>query len=406
MKPLLSSPASLFFVPSKRTLLFILMFLSLGPVFAQSPGRFVVRLSDGTTHDLDRTAAFIDPDRSLSINAKTKGGLEHNFMIKIKPTSDDMKSVIKGKYQFNQQERLLDYVPGGPSSNYDLTAYYSQKNNQSISQEWMSAQNPAFGFIEIESITADRVKGKFKCEIVQGLPVKGAKKTMEGNFDVPIIKASASSQTTAPASNSGTSSAVSQPASSPAKSIERQPVLGLYDLQFAVSAITSGDMGIDLDLGTTLVNLSYGKTNDASATIELHYDHSRNKYGETLNDMNFRRNHVYARLRPFTSRPNGEIDAENFVALFIAGIYADLGYTKGYYYYTDVNGDRKGPDYNADGLFWGMGWNLIWRKESRWGANVGFGSKRYTITLPNGSENKYKTRLITLGVVYNLLWKD
>lgn len=389
-----------------RTLLFILMLLSSGFVFAQSPGRFVVRLSDGTSHDLDRTAAFIDPDRSLSINAKTKGGLEHNFMIKIKPTSDDMKSVIKGKYQFNQEERLLDYVPGGPSSNYDLTAYYSQQNNESITQEWISVQNPAFGFIEIESITADRVKGKFKCEIVQGLPVKGAKKTMEGTFDVPILKAPASSQTPGPSSDSGTSSTASQPAGNPVKSIERQPVLGFYDLQFAVSAITTGDMGIDVDLGTTLVNLSYGKNNDASATIELHYDYSRQKFGEILSEMHFRRNHVYARLRPFTSRPNGETSAENFMALFIGGLYADLGYTKGYYFYTDNNGDRKAPDYNADGLFWGIGWNLIWRNESRWGANLGFGSKRYTLTLPNGTESKYRTRLITLGVVYNLLWKN
>jgi len=380
----------------KPLVLILLLVLSMGLVFAQPSSRFVVKMSDGTTHDLNLAGAFIREDRSLAIFANTKGSISHNFQIRIKPTTNEIESFTKGKYLFNSSSRLLDFIPGGPSTDYETEAYYSQITNEKISQEWMSAVSPEFGFIEIESITGDRVKGKFYCEVIQQLPVKGAKKTMEGTFDVPIIKASASSQTTAPASNSGTSSAVSQPASSPAKSIERQPVLGLYDLQFAVSAITTGDMGIDLDLGTTLVNLSYGKTNDASATIELHYDHSRNKYGETLNDMNFRRNHVYARLRPFTSRPNGEIDAENFVALFIAGIYADLGYTKGYYYYTDVNGDRKGPDYNADGLFWGMGWNLIWRKESRWGANLGFGSKRYTITLPNGSENKYKTRLIPM----------
>lgn len=393
----------------KPLVLILLLVLSMGLVFAQPSSRFVVKMSDGTTHDLNLAGAFIREDRSLAIFANTKGSISHNFQIRIKPTTNEIESFTKGKYLFNSSSRLLDFIPGGPSTDYETEAYYSQITNEKISQEWMSAVSPEFGFIEIESITGDRVKGKFYCEVIQQLPVKGAKKTMEGTFDVAIIKADTKTQNTGQTSipgNPSVSPVSKEQEGSPLKHSEREPLIGFYDVQFALSAITSGDMGIDLDLGTTLVNLSYGKTNDASATIELHYDHSRNKYGETLNDMNFRRNHVYARLRPFTSRPNGEIDAENFVALFIAGIYADLGYTKGYYYYTDVNGDRKGPDYNADGLFWGMGWNLIWRKESRWGANLGFGSKRYTITLPNGSENKYKTRLITLGVVYNLLWKD
>lgn len=390
----------------KPLVLILLLVLSMGLVFAQPSSRFVVKMSDGTTHDLNRAAAFIREDRSLAIFANSQASPSLNFQIRIKPTSDEFKSFTKGKYLFNSSSRLLDYVPGGPSTNYEVEAYYSQNNKESIAQEWVSAYNPEFGFVEIESITADRVKGKFYCEIVQRLPVKGAKKIMEGTFDVAIMKAGATSQISSPSPGPDNSSMATQPAGSPSGFSESQPVLGLYDLQFAVSAITSGDMGIDVDLGATLVNLSYGKNNDASASIELHYDYSTQKFDASQGNMDFQRNHVYARLRPFTSSPNGETSGENIMALFIGGIYADLGYTKGYYFNKDNNGDRLAPDYKADGLFWGIGWNLIWRGENRWGANVGLGSKRYSVTLPNGTEGKYRTRLITLGVVRNLLWKN
>ena len=389
----------------KPLVLILLLVLSMGLVFAQPSSRFVVKMSDGTTHDLNLAGAFIREDRSLAIFANTKGSISHNFQIRIKPTTNEIESFTKGKYLFNSSSRLLDFIPGGPSTDYETEAYYSQITNEKISQEWMSAVSPEFGFIEIESITGDRVKGKFYCEVIQQLPVKGAKKTMEGTFDVAIIKADTKTQNTGQTSipgNPSVSPVSKEQEGSPSKHSEREPLIGFYDVQFALSAITSGDMGIDVDFGTTLVNFPYDKNNDVRATIELHYDYARQKFST----MQTRRNHLYARLRPFTFEPNSETSAENILAMFIGGIYADLGYTSGYYFNVNNIGERQAPDYNADGLFWGIGWNLIWRGEKRWGANVGFGSKRYSIELPNGSENKYKTRLITLGVVRNLLWKD
>lgn len=388
----------------KSLVLLLLLALPLGSVFAQSSSRFVVKLSDGTSYDLNRAAASIREDRSLEIFADTKGSISHIFQIKIKPAPDG-NNIMKGNYLFNSTQRLLDYVPGEPSGNYQTEASYAQMKNENTVEEWISKYNPDFGYIEIESITADRVKGKFYCEVEQKLPLKGAKKIMEGTFDLAIIKAGTSSQNTGQTSNPGkptVSPAAKEQEGSPSKHSEREPLLGFYDVQFALSAITTSDMGIDVDFGTTLVNFPYDKNNDVRATIELHYDYARQKFPT----MQTRRNHLYARLRPFTEKPNTENSAENILAMFISGIYADLGYTKGYYFNINNNGERQAPDYNADGIFWGIGWNLIWRNENGWGVNAGFGSKRYTIELPNGTENKYRSRLITLGVVRNLLWKN
>lgn len=388
----------------KRTLLFYLTLLSFSTVFAQQSNRFVVKLSDGNTYDLNLAGAFIDPDRSVSIYAKTSSNIKHSFLLRIKPGKTETKGVVKAKYYFNSTTRRLEYVPGDPND-YELVAYYSEENNKVNSQDWIAKNNSEIGYIEIESISAERVKGKFYCQLIQETPVSGAKKIMEGTFDVAVMKSDVNAQSNGKPSNSGSSS-VTQPASKALKFSEREPLIGLYDLQFAASVITTGEMGYDVDFGATVLNLSYGKKSDASATVELHYDYSRQKFDNTMLYSNFRRNHVYARLRPYTSNPNAETYADNIAALFVGGLYVDLGYTKGYYFYTDLYDVRKAPDYNADGLFWGIGWNLIIRKENRWGANVGFGSKRYTIIQPNGTESKNKTRLITLGAVYNLKWKD
>lgn len=388
----------------KRTLLSVLLLLSLGPVFAQPSSRLVVKLNDGTSHDMNRAGAFIRADRSLAIFAGTKADISHTFQIRIKPVPND-GNIKKGRYLFSSRQRLLDYVPGEPSGNYETEAYYAQTKNENIVEEWISKSNPDVGYIEIESITSDRVKGKFYCEVEQRLPSKGAKKIMEGTFDVAIVKEGASSQNTRQTSNQNkppVAPAVKEQEGNNLKRSEREPVVGFYDVQFAVSAITTSDMGIDVDFGTTLVNFAYDKNNDVRATVELHYDYARQKFPT----MQTRRNHLYARIRPFTEKPNTETSPKNILAMFIGGIYADLGYTSGYYFNTDVVGERQAPDYNADGLFWGMGWNLIWRSENGWGANAGFGSKRYTLSLPDGTDSKYRTRLITLGIVRNLLWKN
>lgn len=386
----------------------------MGTAFGQSrEGRFVVKLSDGTSYNMTQAGAFVHEDRSLAIFAQSKENITYSFQVKLKPTTDEIKSFTKGKYLFSSKSKLLDYVPGGPSTNYETEAYLALENGGKMTEEWVSARDPEIGFIEIESITADRVKGKFYCEVVQRLQVKGAKKIMEGTFDVPIVKATANAQKT-PASNgqapekkpAPAPSASHQPTASASSKAEDAPLLGVYDVQFSVGAITAGEMGIDLDAGATLVNYVYPGDNDVSATVALHYDFSRLSFSESMRYMHIRRNNVYARLRPFTSTPNSESYAANALGVLISGLYVDMGYSSGYYYYTDLLDNRQAPNYNANGLFWGWGYNLLWRKDNRWGFSGGFGSKRYSMKLPNGSESKYKARAISLGVVYNLIWKD
>ena len=59
--------------------------------------------------------------------------------------------------------------------------------------------------------------------------------------------------------------------------------------------------------------------------------------------------------------------------------------------------------FTSSGLFWGWGWNLIWRPEDkRRGASLGLGSKWYELEMPNGTKSKYKNRVFSFGFVYNL----
>lgn len=182
---------------------------------------------------------------------------------------------------------------------------------------------------------------------------------------------------------------------------KKKPFIGLYDLQFGLGAITNGEMGLDIDAGATIINLSYD--NDASATVEVHYDNAHDKFDNFVNYLHFRRNNVYARSRPFTPSPSSESDYGYLLGTLVGGLFADVGYTNAKYYYQDYL-DNKGPDYKSNGMFWGWEWNIIWRSEHRWGATFGFGSKRYRVKLPNATESKYKIRTNSLGVTYNLIW--
>ncbi len=62
---------------------------------------------------------------------------------------------------------------------------------------------------------------------------------------------------------------------------KKKPFIGLYDLQFGLGAITNGEMGLDIDAGATIINLSYD--NDASATVEVHYDNAHDKFDNFVN---------------------------------------------------------------------------------------------------------------------------
>jgi hypothetical protein len=385
----------------KIHLLLYLLLLPAAITSAQKTNnRMTVNFSDGVQHEMNMAGAIIKEDSTLTIIGTIKGEISNSFQIQLIPDDNtNKKKFTKGYYYFKYGDQLLNFVPGQTIS-YKAQGYYVQENNNKIFQEWETANDPEKGFIEIETITSDRINGRYYCELIQSFPAKGAKKTAEGTFDLAF-----SQQT-----NQKTTASVTQQSSIPAKQSKTKaeyvsqygPLFGLYDVQFALGAITSAEMGFDVDFGATLINLSY-RDLDASTTAELHYSYSKQKFEDLMNDV---RSKVYVRIRPFCSSPVSETNTNNLLAMIIGGLYADVGYSGGKYFYTDYLDNRLAPDYSNNGLFWGWGWNLVWRAESRWGVTLGFGSKRYKLQMPDGTEGKYRSRLISLGAVYNLIWKE
>lgn len=386
----------------KISVLLSMLLISVANFGAQTDSnRLLVKFGDGTQYDMNVAGAIIREDSTLAIFGTQKGSISHTFQISLTPTDKNGPKKFKtGKYYFAYMDQAFNFVPG-ETMNFEARGYYIEKNNETLSQEWMTGDSPEKGVIEIENITPNRIKGRFFCELIQNFPIKGVKKTAEGTFDVAFISKTKSTNSTSNVTSNTSKTSNTEPTTKKLKITKNEPLLGLYDVQFALGAITSGDMGLDADLGATLINVAYG--NDASATVELHYAYSGQNFSSTMSD---RRNHVYTRIRPFCSTPLEETNANNLIGLFISGLYADVGYSTGHYYYSDYMGNRLTPDYSNNGMFWGWGWNLIWRSESRWGASVGFGSKRFIIQLPNGTQSKYKSPLISVGVVYNILWRN
>lgn len=385
----------------KNVILLWLFICSIFNVSAQKKAdHFTVKFSDGLEYNMNPAGAIIQEDSAISIVGTVKGHVSHSFQIVLIPTDVPKKKFTKGIYHFNVVDQMMDYVPN-QSIGYKTKAFYLQQNNGTISQEWITETNPENGFIEIEFISDSRIKGKFSCELLQRLPTSGAKKTVEGTFDVAFMESN-NQVKTAPGTQQSSTPIVQQENKASKDASKFRPLLGLYDLQFGLGAITNGEMGLDIDFGATLINLAYD--DDASATVELHYDNAREKFDHTIDYLHFRRNNLYARIRPLTPSPNSESDFSHFLGVIVGGLYADVGYSTAKYFYKDYL-DNKGPDYSANGLFWGWGWNLVWRSENRWGATFGFGSKRYRVEMPNGTENKYKIRTISLGATYSLIWR-
>lgn len=178
------------------------------------------------------------------------------------------------------------------------------------------------------------------------------------------------------------------------------PLIGLYDVQLAAGVLFEGDMGIDLDIGSTLVNIAYGS--GASSTMELHYDYSKHNFDGMLQTMHVVRSNAYVRFRPICGNPQEKLVFGGNGSLYIlgflmAGLYVDVGYSKGYYYYKDYLTDIRSERYGANGLYWGWGWNLVYRSETAWGATFGLGNKNYKVSMPQG----HRSWMISLGVVYN-----
>lgn len=139
-----------------------------------------------------------------------------------------------------------------------------------------------------------------------------------------------------------------------------------------------GEFGMTYDVGVTVVNLVHPKDGGSSSTISLHYDYSKQKLSD---EWSFRRNEVYARVKPFTFNATKSAQDGNggFLVLILSGLYADVGYTNGKLYFENTQRGLGDIDDSQNGLFWGWGYSGIHRPEnSRWGMKAGYGSKKYS----------------------------
>ncbi|HRP90156.1 MAG TPA: hypothetical protein PKX92_08955 [Edaphocola sp.] len=176
----------------KKYLLHLLLLLSVTTVTAQTQkntNRFEVKFGNGTSPDLKSSTALLSADNSISFlgynNAVKPSPV---FEIKIIPTNPkDQRAFTKGYYKLNSSEKRMDYVPG-ESFNYEVKLSYMLLNDEKVLEEWNTGFGPIKGFVEIESITETRIKGRFSCELLQVFPKKDEKQSAEGTFDLKIIK--------------------------------------------------------------------------------------------------------------------------------------------------------------------------------------------------------------------------
>lgn len=176
----------------KKYLLQFLLLLSVTTVTAQvqkNTNRFEVKFGNGTSLDLKLSAAFLSADNNISIaghNAEVTPS--PIFEIKIIPTDPkDQRAFTKGYYQLNSSQKRMDYIPG-ESFHYEVKINYWLLNDEKTLEEWNTGFAPIRGFVEIESITETRIKGRFSCELLQVFPKKDEKQSAEGTFDLKIIK--------------------------------------------------------------------------------------------------------------------------------------------------------------------------------------------------------------------------
>lgn len=175
----------------KKYTLLLLLLLSVTALSAQtqkSSNRFEVKFGNETKLEMKSSSALLSPDNKITIFGYDKKATPSPvFQIELVPTDpSDKRAFTKGYYLLNSSAKRLDYTPG-ESFNYDVKMSYILLNDENISAEWHTGISPEKGFLEIESITDKRIKGRFFCELLQTSPTKGAKQVAEGSFDIEII---------------------------------------------------------------------------------------------------------------------------------------------------------------------------------------------------------------------------
>lgn len=179
--------------PLKKIALQLLLLLSFTTVTAQTQktsNRFEVKFDDGTKLEMKTATATLSPDNKITILGSDNNATPSPaFQIELIPTnSADKRAFTKGYYLLNSSAKRADYIPG-ESFSYDLKMTYVLLYDEKRSPVWntASAPEPKKGFLEIESISDTRIKGRFSCEMIEEYPNPEAKKTAEGSFDLQIV---------------------------------------------------------------------------------------------------------------------------------------------------------------------------------------------------------------------------
>lgn len=229
----------------KNIILLSLFMLFIFKVSAQKKAdHFTIKFSDGLEYNMNPAGAIIQENNTISIVGTVKGNVSHSFQIELIPIDVPKKKFTKGIYHFNvvdQMMQIMDYVPN-QSIGYKTKAFYLQENNGITSQEWITETNPENGFIEIEFISDSRIKGKFSCELLQRSPTSGAKKTVEGTFDVAFFASKKAQNSKVFNDNPVNENNNTTLENKPSKD-QNKRIVGLYDLQFGLGAITMAKWG-------------------------------------------------------------------------------------------------------------------------------------------------------------------
>lgn len=330
---------------------------------------------DSITGTLTITATSTNNEENITILLKSEGQVY-------------TKGFTVGEYYFQRKSTYWN--------NYSLNAIYTKKSDNTIVQ-WQDNDDDEVspGMVQITEITATNIKGNFYFDLFRkktySLDKSDVVSFTDGTFNIDL---------------------------SNGKPTENRPsIVGIYDIQIAPGINwmkpksgldISGEFGTNYSLGFTVINLAHGKNSGSSSTISMHYDYSRqNAEAALLGSWHFRRNELFARIKPFTHNPVYSTYDNRFLGVIIAGLYADIGYTNGTYYYSNYLDEKQAPDYSQNGLVWGWGYNLIHRPEDkRWGMTVGYGAKIYSWNKTNGDRAKYASRTIWVGATYNLVWEE
>src|SRR5690606_6749264 len=138
----------------------------------KSNNRFELKFGNETKLEMKSSTALLSPDNKITILGSDKTAPSQTFQIDIVSTDPkDKRAFTKGYYLLNSSEKLLDYTPG-QSFTYDVKMSYILLNDENISAEWHTGISPEKGFLEIESITDKRIKGRFSCELLQTSPTQ------------------------------------------------------------------------------------------------------------------------------------------------------------------------------------------------------------------------------------------